>query len=411
MNTNLLNIVKQIVAEKGENILADSQKLKPLFSDYAKDEPKNERIAFGRCIEMGAYKELKNTSTPEERKRKKAALADQLNATAGIDKTQCMNALDLLEAAIFTSAQPTSRPQVSSQSASPSSRQEFSQLPSSTPSKRLSGRTIIFGIAGALGGGIGTFVSDFFIKYNYQSNMQLIFSTAAWAAFIGVGISLGLLAAQSLYLKKNPEIPSIIKTVFIGLVMGAVSGGIAQFIFGSIGSETSQVVREIIRAGCWGILGLGVGLGVSMFVPNYPKQRAVIAGFLGGVIGGIFFIILSYNISDAAGRFVGLAILGFFIGLTISVVEEALRQAWLTIIWGPKETRTISLGQKPIIFGSSTEADIFLPKDKEPAVRATVQIENSKVIMVDKTTNQRKVLQNGEQVSFGKISFVVNTKS
>ena len=88
MNTNLLNIVKQIVAEKGENILADSQKLKPLFSDYAKDEPKNERIAFGRCIEMGAYKELKNTSTPEERKRKKAALADQLNATAGIDKTK-----------------------------------------------------------------------------------------------------------------------------------------------------------------------------------------------------------------------------------------------------------------------------------------------------------------------------------
>jgi Ca-activated chloride channel family protein len=108
------------------------------------------------------------------------------------------------------------------------------------------------------------------------------------------------------------------------------------------------------------------------------------------------------------GRVVGIMALGFFIGLTISYIEEALRSAWLTVIWGRNETKTVSLGQKPIVFGSSREADIYL--SKEPPVRATVQIENSRVVMYDKTTNQRRELQNGNQVDLGKVSFVVNTK-
>ena len=101
MNANLLNIVKRIISEKGENILADPQKLKALFSDYAKDEPKEERIAFGRCIEIGSYRELKSASSINERQRRKTVLIGQLNAKYGIDKSRCTGALDLLEAAIF----------------------------------------------------------------------------------------------------------------------------------------------------------------------------------------------------------------------------------------------------------------------------------------------------------------------
>jgi Ca-activated chloride channel family protein len=109
------------------------------------------------------------------------------------------------------------------------------------------------------------------------------------------------------------------------------------------------------------------------------------------------------------GRIVGIMALGFFIGLTISYIEEALRQAWLTIIWGKNETKTVSLGEKPIIFGSSREADIYIAN--ETPVRATVLVENSRVVMYDKTTNQRRELQNGNQINLGKISFVVNTKN
>jgi len=101
MNANLLAILKQIIAEQGESVLADPPRLKALFSDYAKNEQKEERVAFGRCIEMGAYQELKKTSTANERQRVKTTLADQVNAKTGIDRARCAEALDLLEAVIF----------------------------------------------------------------------------------------------------------------------------------------------------------------------------------------------------------------------------------------------------------------------------------------------------------------------
>jgi hypothetical protein len=105
MNTNLLNIVNRIVAEQGEGILADAKRLFPFFADYAKNEYKEDRVAFGRCIEMGAYQELKKARTADERQRVKATLVDQMNAKTGIDRNRCADALDLLEAVIFKSGQ------------------------------------------------------------------------------------------------------------------------------------------------------------------------------------------------------------------------------------------------------------------------------------------------------------------
>jgi|GEM_PF-6959681 len=104
MNTNLLNIIKRIVAEQGEAVLGDAEALKPLLKDYAKDEPQEERLAFGRCVQLGCYQKLKNAGDAAERKRKKAVLMDVLHAKAGIEKMLCANALDLLEAVIFDTA-------------------------------------------------------------------------------------------------------------------------------------------------------------------------------------------------------------------------------------------------------------------------------------------------------------------
>jgi hypothetical protein len=405
MNTNLLNIVNRIVAEQGENILVDSKRLFPYFSDYAKNEHKEERTAFGRCIEMGAYQTLRNTRAADERRRVKAALADQLQSKTGIDKAHCTDALDLLEAVLFKSVQHAPAP------SSPSPQQVNTQVSAQTgKAGSISVKTIIFGIAGALGGAAGELISEIFnTNEGTQTFFGAVVNVAVWAAFIGFGISVGLLAAQSLYLKKKPVFESLVKTAIIGILLGAVAGGIAQIAF-ALTYNISVFVEIISRIICWGIMGWGVGWGVSTFVPNFPKKRAMAAGFLGGLIGGgIFRATFSIPFfSDTMGRIVGIMALGFFIGLTISYIEEALREAWLTVIWGKNETKTVSLGQKPIIFGSSREADIYL--SNEAPVKATVQIENAKVIMYDKTTNQRRELQNGNQVDLGKVSFVVNTK-
>jgi hypothetical protein len=108
MNANLLAIVNRIVAEQGEGILADAKRLFPFFADYAKNEYKEDRVAFGRCIEMGAYQELKKAGTADERRRVKATLIDQVNAKTGIDRPHCSEALDLLEAVMFRPEQQSS---------------------------------------------------------------------------------------------------------------------------------------------------------------------------------------------------------------------------------------------------------------------------------------------------------------
>jgi len=108
INTKLLCILKQIIAAHGESILADPQKLKPLFSDRAKGEPKEQRAAFGHCIEIGAYQALKTAGSLNERRRRKTLLADMMCAKSGIDKTQCEAALDLLEMVMF--AVPSQQP-------------------------------------------------------------------------------------------------------------------------------------------------------------------------------------------------------------------------------------------------------------------------------------------------------------
>jgi hypothetical protein len=155
-------------------------------------------------------------------------------------------------------------------------------------------------------------------------------------------------------------------------------------------------------------LGWGLGWGVSFYVPNYPKSRAMLAGFIGGIIGGVICVALDTAV-------LGETALGLIIGLAISWAEEALREAWIIVFWGPKESRAISLGQKPVVFGSSREADVYLPSRRGdapvPPVRAVFTIENGTVVLEDKQTGQRGVLPNGGEVMIDRLRVVVNTKS
>jgi hypothetical protein len=102
MNVSFLSIVKRIIAEQGEAVLVDPQRLKAFFSDLAKDEPKPLRTAFGRCIEMGAYTALKDTPDAADRAERKAAIAQRLRDEHGLDITLCGEALDILDAALFS---------------------------------------------------------------------------------------------------------------------------------------------------------------------------------------------------------------------------------------------------------------------------------------------------------------------
>jgi len=101
MNTSLLGIINWIISKNGEDILGDPKRLKPLFKYLAQNEPLDERIAFGRCIEIGSYKRLKKAKTNNARLKIKTILIQKLNKNTGINIQQCTNAIDLLDIAIY----------------------------------------------------------------------------------------------------------------------------------------------------------------------------------------------------------------------------------------------------------------------------------------------------------------------
>jgi uncharacterized protein YegL len=130
MNTNLLTIVKQIIAGHGEGILGDPRRLKALFSDLAKDEPKPLRIAFGRCIENGAYTALKTAPNAADRAALKAAIAQQMRVKYGLDLALCAEALDILEAALYGTARMAYR------QPAPQAQQTGANAPGKAPQKK-----------------------------------------------------------------------------------------------------------------------------------------------------------------------------------------------------------------------------------------------------------------------------------
>jgi tetratricopeptide (TPR) repeat protein len=101
MNANFVDIIKRITAEQGEDILANPQRVKGYVNDYAARENKVERLVFCRCIEYGAYTELKNVLDAGARQRVKVALAQKMHSNEGLDLTLCQEAIDVLEAVLF----------------------------------------------------------------------------------------------------------------------------------------------------------------------------------------------------------------------------------------------------------------------------------------------------------------------
>lgn len=276
--------------------------------------------------------------------------------------------------------------------------------------KNITKKTLIFGIAGAIGSLAGSGISEFFMGYESQGIGGTILSTSAWTAIISLGIALALLITQNLYLKKKLISKTMIGAGFRGVLTGGIAGGIAQivFYFTSTISEPIEIISRII---CWGIFGLGTGWGISKFVPNYPQKTAMIAGFIGGVIGGAAFRFSFNFLPEVGSRLLGVSIVGLFIGLMISYIEELFREAWLTVIWGKDENTSISLGAKPIVLGSSSDVDIYLPKEKGfPPITAVIKINNSKVVIENKINNQTTELRNGSKITLGSIEILINTK-
>jgi hypothetical protein len=100
MNTNLLNVLKQIVSRYDQETLTDAWWVKALLADLAAGEPKPQKNALIASLEQGFAALLQNVPA-NERGQAKTKLAERLNREEGLDRALCTDTLDLLEAALF----------------------------------------------------------------------------------------------------------------------------------------------------------------------------------------------------------------------------------------------------------------------------------------------------------------------
>ena len=100
MNANLLAILKQIVADYGEGVLAEPHRVSAFFADLAKDEPKPQKNAFVKCLEHGFAQTLKN-APEQDRDTCKQKLAQRLHDEEGLDRELCGESVELLAVVLF----------------------------------------------------------------------------------------------------------------------------------------------------------------------------------------------------------------------------------------------------------------------------------------------------------------------
>jgi len=201
-----------------------------------------------------------------------------------------------------------------------------------------------------------------------------LFRVSFWTALLSMGVSFALIAGQNVYLHRAalPRRDALVAALS-GLAAGAIAGALGQFVFSGTTNAPGFVVG-IGRLAGWTILGALLGLGLAFFVPNLKPSRGALGGAIGGAVGAFGFILGALLLGDVIGRWVGAAVVGFCIGAMIAWAEVAFREAWLEIRYGPKEHRTVSLGNRAVVIGSDREAcTVYLHSAPRIALKYTLR--------------------------------------
>lgn len=230
-----------------------------------------------------------------------------------------------------------------------------------------------------------------------------------WAGLIATAAGGGLVVGQNRHLRRRLlRVTEAGKVLFGGALTGLAAGAAGQSLFYLLSSDPAWAALGRLVA--WLILGCGLGLGLSSFVPNMSRSRAIAGGLLGGIIAAGCFMQVVPMAGVVTGRLLSAAILGLSCGLALVLAERVWRKAWLTVHWGKGEKSTILLGRDPIIVGHARHAHIQPPMRAElvPEMARLVLLDEGVVRLDDRQLNQSQTLQSGETVNLGGLDIEIH---
>lgn len=250
-------------------------------------------------------------------------------------------------------------------------------------------------------------------------------STALWSALIALFIGLFLGLGEGIYYgSKENALKYALIGAGISIVIGAVSGYLAQWMYASMLTDYSSVfTKALVRGLGWAIMGLGIGLSVGLIK---PEQKRIVFCSLGGVIGAfiggfLFNYVCDIIPNDVVARCFAIVIMGLLIGIGVGILEQFAKAAWLKVIRGEFEGKEYLVFEGTTSIGNSGKNTIVLFKDKLVAPNhCDIVQEGSKYVLVDKGSPMgtvvngmritRHILKQGDAIAVGNSVLVFNTK-
>lgn len=279
-------------------------------------------------------------------------------------------------------------------------------------------------LVGAAGGFLGFMLSEVLEGQGESASwLAALQSTAVWTALIMLPLSLTLMAAENVLGLRGRWWRDMGRICLPALLLGAVSGAVAQLCYG-LALSLTDVPPRLVRGLGWGLMGAGVGLVLGLADRSWKKAwHGVLGGAVGGTVGGLVFdsfVGLSVGAGDPGtlARMFGITVLGAAIGFMLRLSQDLFKQAWLMgTTTGPFEGKQYVLSKDTVTVGRSDSQDIVLFQDQDVPLQAGQFVRRGKEWLWEGGTaelNGQRVTQatvhSGDRLRFGTNEFVFQEK-
>ena len=232
---------------------------------------------------------------------------------------------------------------------------------------------------------------------------------ALWATLIAIGAGLGMVTWQNRHLRRRSlSAKDLFCILFGGVLTGSLAGAAGQSLYWALSDH--ERLRDAARTAAWIVLGLGCGLGMSLFVPNLNRRRAAVGGIVSGVVAAYLFVVvvpLHPVYGETMARLASAAGLGLFTAIALMLLEAANKKAWLVVHWSKKETSTLLLGTTPIVVGHAKNAHIRPSYDPGGTPELMRILYETNQVIVEEPGRGRRSVRDGTRLDFGRIAVEV----
>ena len=272
-------------------------------------------------------------------------------------------------------------------------------------------KALFFAVCGAVGAFAGDFAFEP-IQDWFRDSASRAEAVGYWFALIGAGTALAIALGLGRYLRGRIVFDRrVALTVAIGLAAGYAGGYVGQVLLFA-GSYRRRIGTYLAAAGDRPdpVLGHRRGHSRRGAWSADPEPRSSPRndwGGIGGLLGGALFVaIVTSADNNVLGRVAGTSGIGGLIGLMIVLADAALREAWLEVIYGQREKRTVSLGAQPVSVGSGRECTVYASNAASTAF--TFRLEKGRILVDDAAAGRTDEMRPGEARRIGDIELVVH---